>query len=219
MLSLAAGAAGATTVAPMTEGDLIGLSERVVLGEVVEVEVDAWGPAEVPVTRVRIAVEESWKGTWEADLVFYQAGGVDEDGREMQVAGALRFEPGQTVVVFAERSPSGVLVVAGFSLGALRLDGGRLAPLEQRGTVEGGDGHGDHQPPDGQRPEAVASVYQLPFVGLDATSARGWVLSEVHRPRPAPIPLVTEADWRAAVAQVEAGGGEVPVSPAPALDD
>ena len=100
--------ASASTILPLQEGDLIGLSERVVRGVVEGVRVDAWGPAQVPVTVVTVRVEDVWKGERSERVEVYQAGGESPDGRVFELAGAPRWTEGQDVVVFAERSAAGV---------------------------------------------------------------------------------------------------------------
>lgn len=135
----------------LDESTLVRLSERVVVGTVTDVHVAPWGPAEVPVTVVTLAVDETWKGPELPTLTLVQPGGA-LGHRVVQVEGTLPWKVGQHALVFAERSSTGVLVPAGNDVGALAIDG----PLH----ALGGD-----------------ATTGAPFRGWDLAAARAWVTS------------------------------------------
>ncbi|MCB9687916.1 MAG: hypothetical protein H6735_22940 [Alphaproteobacteria bacterium] len=162
----------ATTTVPLDEADLVGLSERVLLGTIMDVRPEPWASSGVLATRIELDVDEVWKGPDDHMVIFWQAG--SEEGG-VWVAGAVHYEPGQQVLVFLERSPSGVLVTAGLALGALSAEGGKLDEL----PVPTGLGASD--------PEAPLAP-ALPFRGLTTSQAHARVWSLRDAPWPDTVP-------------------------------
>ena len=195
-LCLVSGTAMATTHVPIDERGLAALSENVVRGTIKDVEVVPWGPVGVPVTRFELQIDEAWKGEPGSTLHFYQPGGELEGRRAMVLAGSVRFEPGDDVLLFLERTVDDVLVVAGLSLGALRVAEDVLEPLPPVADgVRGGQGNGD----DGST--------RLPFVGWTLDEAYYQVLDARFDSRPAIVPaLPTRAHRDAALGTVTADG-------------
>lgn len=171
IIALCAGNAEATTLAPAGESDLIALADRVIVGEVQDARDEEWGALHVPITRVSVRVDEVWKGEPAENLSFYQPGGVSADGRRLAVAGAVRFVPGQRLLLMLERRPNGALVAVGMSLGALEISSGKLAPLPPSGGgVRGGSN---------LRQEVAPPA--LPFVGWSVADARARISAERMR--------------------------------------
>ena len=76
-----------------------------------------WNDARTRIlTETTISVSERYKGSGPGELRLVQMGGV-LDGVRMTVAGALAWQPGETVVRFLEDSLPGRYQVTGFSQG------------------------------------------------------------------------------------------------------
>lgn len=161
---------GAALAAPVAldAAELVGLSEVIVTGRVRALEVVPWGPARMPVTVVHVDVADAWKGAPGPALSFVQAGGPLPDGRWVMHSGAVRYEAGQSVLLFLERSATGALVTAGQDQGALDASGAALAGL----WAVSGD-----------PPAEVA-----PFRGWTLLQAQTWVLTHRDAPWPVEVP-------------------------------
>ena len=164
-------AAHADSVA-LTDGDLVGLSELIVVGRVVRQQVTAWGPSQVPVTVITVAVASSWRGAASATVDVWQAGGPMPDGRWMIPSNAVRYRPGQPVVLFLERSSTGVLVTAGSDLGALDASGAVLTGLPALASL----------------PDTAGESSGTPFRGMTLREAEARVKALAGAPWPSAVP-------------------------------
>lgn len=90
-------------------------AERVVHGRVETVETVTNKDGRLR-TRVEVAVEDTWKGPVESRVTVIQASGVVGE-RWVRVVGEPEFKPGEEVVLFLVRIPSGDWVVAPLSQG------------------------------------------------------------------------------------------------------
>lgn len=132
-------AAHGATVKRLTIGQLADLSERVLVGEVVERVAHDAGRADGVqiVTDIVVRVDETLKGPKaERELRFSQVGGaalVDGAMVEQVVPGYPSFAKGERVLLFMERTSTGKLVVAGLAQGKYTVDDSGFA----RRDVEG----------------------------------------------------------------------------------
>ena len=119
---LAVGTAQGATVKKVSLGSLMGLSELVIIGTVVEAETYTDRGRTRVMTRIKLKVEDRIKGQSEDVLVLEQLGGRSPDGKIVQkVSGQAAFSRGERVLLFIERADSGRLVVAGMSQGKFSL--------------------------------------------------------------------------------------------------
>lgn len=101
--------------------DLGAESALVVRGEVTGTRA-YWNDAHTRIlTETTVSVSERYKGSGPGELRLVQMGGV-LDGVRMTVAGALAWEPGESVVLFLEDSLPGRYRVTGFSQGKYRVE-------------------------------------------------------------------------------------------------
>lgn len=171
---LTVGTPALASTVPLDHEDLVGLSESVVVGKVANVRVEPWGPFAVPVTLVDVEVNEVWKGAEASRVTLYQAGGPLEDGH-VSGCGTVHYRLGDTMVLFLERSLSGVLVTAGMNLGAFTVQDGTLSPPDHPHATRSA----------AHRPAAT------PFAGWTVARARAYVTEHRTAPRPAHVPLLT----------------------------
>jgi hypothetical protein len=106
----------ATTLLPLSDGDLKGRATVIVEGVVLRVD-----PFEssrgFPETQTTIRVLEVFKGRLSGDLVVRDRGGVLPDGRWLKIYGRPDYVVGRRVIVFAIPHPDGEHQTAEFTLG------------------------------------------------------------------------------------------------------
>ena len=90
-------------------------ADRVVHGRVESVETVKGGDGRLR-TRVEVVVDETWKGVSEPRVQVVQGSGVLGE-RWVRVVGEPEFRPGEEVVLFLVKTPSGEWVVAPLSQG------------------------------------------------------------------------------------------------------
>ena len=118
--------ANATTVLALDLQALADVSSNVVLGRVSGVFVEGQQTPRRIETVIQIEVEACLLGQCEKVLTLRQLGGqfAFSDGVfHQRVSGLPRFEIGERVVVFVERTAKGRLVVAGLSQGKFTVEG------------------------------------------------------------------------------------------------
>jgi hypothetical protein len=107
-------------------------------------------------TEIRVRVEESYKGNAPSEVRVIQLGGEVGHVR-MNVAGSLRWRPGEEALLFLEPYDTGMYRVSGFSQGKFVIerdpDTGQIYVkhpptdgVEIVGTPEDGSGAGDRRP-------------------------------------------------------------------------
>lgn len=118
----------ATSLNEVSVHDLVGHSDRVVLGRVVDVDVVPSGPAGQPGihTRVLVEVSETLLGRDEALLEVWVQGG-ELDGRRRVLTGQARFVAGEEVALFLFEAGGGLWPTA-MSLGKWVLEGHSVMP-------------------------------------------------------------------------------------------
>jgi hypothetical protein len=72
-------------------------------------------------THTEITVRQPWKGSAGRTVTVSEPGGV-VNGVGMQIAGMVRYAPGEHVVVFLYRTPIGLLRTVGLAQGKLQVD-------------------------------------------------------------------------------------------------
>ena len=125
----------ATTVLPLDLRELTKISEFVVLGHVVNVHTEGQLKPRKITTVVQVEVDECLVGKCEQILVLKQRGGqfrFDDGAYTQFVSGMPKFESGERVVLFLERTDTNRLVVAGLSQGKFTVQGEtNSAPLRR----------------------------------------------------------------------------------------
>jgi hypothetical protein len=123
--------------------DLARASSEVFHGQTISTEA-VWNAERTRIyTVVRFRVRESFKGTARRDqfVTVTQLGG-EKDGIRMDYAGRPEFTPGESVVLFAARGPSGGLTVVALKQGRMHVEGGQvtrdLSGLTLLDSVKGG---------------------------------------------------------------------------------
>jgi len=114
-LILASLASTAAQFVPRSIEDLAADATCVVHGRVAAVEVTA-GADGVPLTRVELAVENTWKGSSTNRIVVTQAGGT-LGSRRVLVGGEASYQPGEEVVVFLVANSRGEWLTSGMAQG------------------------------------------------------------------------------------------------------
>jgi hypothetical protein len=113
-------------------------SSAVVMGTVVNVR-SFWNESRTKIfTSTVVAVEESFKGRPGGSVEVLQLGGT-VDNVQVTAHGALRWAPGEEVVLFLEPATEGRYQVAGFSLGKFKVerDPDSGTPYIMRETLDG----------------------------------------------------------------------------------
>ncbi len=100
---------------PRSIEELAAEATCVVHGRVAAVEVAA-GSDGVPLTRVELAVENTWKGSSTNRIVVTQAGGT-LGSRRVLVGGEATYQPGEEVVVFLVANSRGEWLTSGMAQG------------------------------------------------------------------------------------------------------
>lgn len=118
---LAAVTAIATQIVYSSPKQLGQQSETVVRGKVLSVE-SYWNDTHTKIlTRTRIGVDETYKGTEQPAVDIVQLGGVVDNVR-VTVHGALQWRVGEEVLLFAERYDATSFRVCGFSQGKFHVE-------------------------------------------------------------------------------------------------
>lgn len=186
-------AAQATTLQSVDATHVVASADRVVLGTVEAVHQETWGPMNVPLVRVTLAVQETWKGLPTDRTDFVQTGGTLANGDHFAPMGARRFEVGQPVVAFLYEHVSGERVVVGLHVGVLDASGFlmSLPPLFDVTRTH---------------PEGLSETQGLPFVGQSVAEARTFVRAHRDVPRPASLPpRISVDDWFRALREASSG--------------
>jgi hypothetical protein len=113
-------------------------------------------------THTEIAVRDQWKGSVGPTVTVSEPGGV-ADGMKMDIAGMVRYAPGEHVVVFLFRTPSGLIRTVGLAQGKLEID--------NRGLVHPALAGGMLVSPIGAKPRGT-SVDELESSSLSAAHDR-----------------------------------------------
>ncbi len=108
--------AQATMIPQISLERMVGKSESIVTGEVVR-SWAAWDPAHQYIwTHTEIRVSSVTKGPAMSTLVVSEPGGI-VDGRGLRVEGAVRYTPGEQVLLFVADTPIGFKRTVGWSQG------------------------------------------------------------------------------------------------------
>lgn len=111
----------ATSIVRVSLEQTIAQSEWIVEGKVVRNWSD-WDSAHRFIwTHTEIAVRNHWKGTTGSTITVTEPGGVVND-MQLDVAGMVRYTPGEHVVVFLYRTPIGFIRTTGLTQGKLQVD-------------------------------------------------------------------------------------------------
>lgn len=120
--------AGAASVPGLTFEQLTDRSELIVSGQVTRSWSD-WDSAHKFIwTHYELSVSSVQKGAPGSTVVVSEPGGV-VGVQGMNVAGAVRYQPGEQVLLFLQRMPNGYLRTTGWGQGKYTIDSaGRLHP-------------------------------------------------------------------------------------------
>ncbi|RME21866.1 MAG: hypothetical protein D6798_17215 [Deltaproteobacteria bacterium] len=179
--------ARASTVAPLTEDQLIDAAEIIVRGRVVEVwtELDDSG---LVWTRAMVEVDRVFKGDADPTIVVSEAGGQFGD-RVTMVAGVARFDVGEDIILFASHRGEGRIQPIGMSTGKflIRQDPYTRDDIVQRFNPPLGRAY-DHRfvplPPESQRvsvDEFVEHIEERVALGWDGRPIPGIDPAELRR--------------------------------------
>jgi hypothetical protein len=136
-LVASAAPAAASIVLAMDLPQLTAQSERVVVGEVMDVK-SAWDKKHQRIlSTIQIRVAEVWKGQMPSAglITLVQPGGV-ADGIEMKVHGLPAFEPGERAVLFLRGAAGQPPSLVGMGQGKRGM---RFEPTSKQWMVDGGD--------------------------------------------------------------------------------
>lgn len=110
-----------TSVPQVSLEDAVTRSELIVTGDVVR-SWSAWDAGHQFIwTHSEIAIREHWKGAPGATVTVSEPGG-EVDGVGQAISGAVRYAPGEQVVLFLYRTPNGLLRTFGWGQGKLKVD-------------------------------------------------------------------------------------------------
>ena len=112
----------ATLLRPLSVEQLADLSDVVVRGRVETVEVVWNDRVTMPITRVRLDVIETIEGEAGARRITLTVPGGERDGVALDYLGRPRFEPGEEVVLFLQRRPTGAFLPVGLAQGRLEVE-------------------------------------------------------------------------------------------------
>ena len=121
ILLMAGSPAGATVVLKVDLQELVEASELIVESTVAEVAVDRMIPGGTVHTRVRLRVEDIWKGVPGLQEVNVRLPGGTSGKTQVHVAGIPQFKVGERVVVFLEETRGGY-IPSGLSQGVFRVE-------------------------------------------------------------------------------------------------
>jgi hypothetical protein len=120
LLFAAAGSLWATMVVRMSLEEVVDASESIVQGTVVRAWSD-WDEGHKSIwTHYELRVADRLKGTAPAMIVVSEPGGTVGE-TELQVVGTPQYEVGEEVVLFAERTPLGLLRTCGWGQGKFQV--------------------------------------------------------------------------------------------------
>jgi hypothetical protein len=111
--------AGALTIRPMTDAQLTGSSDVIVVGTVSRVESGRW--RDRIVTWVDVRIEQRLKGRVARDAIRLTEPGGHAGARRLVIPGAPTWTVGEHVVVFAQAAADGTLRTNGIVLGKLTV--------------------------------------------------------------------------------------------------
>lgn len=133
--TLFAGTASAATIIARTDVELTRMSDAVVVATLQSKAVEL-GPDGNPMTRNRLAVREWWTGEGAATIDVLQYGGQWQ-GKTYQLSGDYSLDVGDTVVIFLQKAPFG-LVSTLLSWSVYDVAGeGPVAPISRHGADMG----------------------------------------------------------------------------------
>jgi hypothetical protein len=127
LLSVGAGLLSAALVPKLSLEEMTGASDLIVHVRVGD-SFAAWDPQRLFIwTHYKLEVLEVWKGNVDGPLVVSEPGGA-LDGISMAFSGALRYKPGEEVILFLYRTPIGYWRARGLSQGKVAVESrnGRL---------------------------------------------------------------------------------------------
>ena len=117
---VAACIATATQIPQISFEQVIHQSDQIVTGRVLRSWV-AWGPShEFLWTHYEVQVESVVKGQPATTVTISEPGGM-LNGRAMDIAGAVHYEPGEHVMLFLNKTPVGYSRTVGWSQGKYRI--------------------------------------------------------------------------------------------------
>ena len=126
--------ATATQIPQVSFEEVVHGSQQIVTGRVVRNWV-AWGPShEFLWTHYDVQIESVVKGSPDSTITISEPGGV-LDGRGMDIAGAVHYEPGEHVMLFLNKTPVGYYRTVGWAQGKYQI--------AADGTVHGAAGRAD----------------------------------------------------------------------------
>lgn len=153
--------ASGTEILYLSPQELGQQSELVVRGRVLGVQ-SYWNDKHTKIfTRTRIGVDETYKGLARSAIDVIQLGGTVGNVK-VTVHGALHWEVGEEVLLFAEPYDTGSFQVSGFSQGKLRIlrDSETGLPYLHASSMEGVKLRGA---PSGQERAAAPMVKRVPL--------------------------------------------------------
>jgi hypothetical protein len=110
-----------TSVVRISLEDTVAQAQWIVEGDVVR-NSSAWDSGHRFIwTNTEIAVRQTWKGSVGPIVTVSEPGGV-VNGMSLDVAGMVRYTPGEHVVVFLYRTPIGLIRTVGLGQGKLQVD-------------------------------------------------------------------------------------------------
>jgi hypothetical protein len=146
----------AAQIRPLTLDELTSKATRVDLARVETVEVTR-DPKGVPLTRIELTVESTWKGTPTNRITITQAGGT-LGTRRVVVSGEAQYEPGEEVVVFLTPNSLGEWLTLEMAQGKFAIQRPNPTNAWVRNAVLGGSpSPGGFRPPH-QLPLSLAEL-------------------------------------------------------------
>lgn len=122
-LVLIASVAGATTIIPMSDADLVGSSDLIAMGDVTAVTSGTDADGRI-VTRVAVDVARTLKGRVEGDTIQLTEPGGQVGTRRVVIHGAPEYVVGERVLVFARVGADDTLHTNALSLGRYGIGAG-----------------------------------------------------------------------------------------------
>jgi hypothetical protein len=125
----------ATSIVRISLEETISKAEWIVEGDVVRNWCDWDSGHRFIWTHTEIAIRGQWKGSLGSSVTISEPGGTVA-GMNLDVAGMVRYAPGEHVVVFLYRTPIGYLRTVGLAQGKLQVDRtGRVHPVRPDAMV------------------------------------------------------------------------------------
>jgi hypothetical protein len=165
--------AGATSVSSLSFEELTDRSEVVVTGKINRAWADWDAEHKYIWTHYELGVSAALKGTPGSTLILSEPGGlVGIEG--MSIAGSVRYQAGEAVLVFLQRMPNSYLRTTGWSQGKYTVDkAGRLHSAVLPGGLETVDTKSD------SKSHTVATTLRS-IDGMRVTDLRGLVLLRIQ---------------------------------------